>query len=158
MKKLESISAPLRLALIMAIICGILFPVVVTGIGQTVFPYQANGELAQVNNTTIGSYLIGQSANGSSYLFNIRNNSASGVDPDITVASALSQANTIHNSTNISLAFLDGMIHNNTKYSLFFFGTAYVNALNLNIMLIEHFHGTVRFYGNIYNNLGKRKG
>ncbi len=151
MKVGKMISGTLRMALILVVICGFLYPVVVTGIGQTVFPYQSNGELAHLNNSTVGSYLIGQSSNNSRYLFNVRNDSASGVDPDITVASALVQANTIHNTTNISLAYLEGLIKNNTHYSMFFFGTPYVDSLYLNIQIIDHFHNTISAYGKIYN-------
>ncbi len=153
MKGGKLISSTMRLALVLALICGVIYPVVVTGIGQAFFPFQANGEMAQVNNATVGSYLIGQSTNNSHYLFNVRNDSASGVDPDITVASALAQAQVIHNSTNISLTYLDGLIHNNTRYSMFFFGTAYVDSLSLNIQIIDHFHSRIAVYGKIYDGL-----
>ncbi|MCL4412106.1 MAG: potassium-transporting ATPase subunit C [Candidatus Thermoplasmatota archaeon] len=153
MKGRKLISGTLRLALIFAVICGVVYPVVVTGIGQALFPYQANGDLAQLGNATVGSYLIGQSVNNSPYLFHVRNDSASGVDPDITVASALAQALVIHNTTNISIAYLDGLIHNNTQYSMFFFGTAFVNALSLNIQIIDHFHNSIAVYAKIYNML-----
>lgn len=155
MKGSRMLSSTLRMALVLVVICGVLYPVAVTGIGQAVFPYQANGEPAHVDNTTIGSYLIGQSSNNSHYLFNVRNDSASGVDPDITVASAMAQANVIHSTTNISLTYLDGLIKNNTHYSMFFFGTAYVDSLYLNIQIIDHFHNTVSVYGKIYNETGK---
>lgn len=158
MKAKKMISSSLRMALILVLICGLLYPALVTGIGQGVFPYQANGELAKLDNTTVGSYLIGQSTNNSEYLFNVRNNSASGVDPDITVASALIQAQVIHNATNISLSYLDGLIHNNTRHTLFFFGTAYVNALKLDIQIIDEFHSKIALYSKIYNNTGKTTG
>ncbi|MHB1708110.1 MAG: potassium-transporting ATPase subunit C [Thermoplasmataceae archaeon] len=153
MKVGKTISGTLRLALVLALICGLIYPVVATGIGQALFPYQSNGELARVNGAIVGSYLIGQSTNNSHYLFNVRNDSASGVDPDITVESALAQASVIHNSTGISLVYLDGLIHNNTQYSMFFFGTAYVDSLSLNIQIIEHFHNSIAVYGKIYNGL-----
>ena len=140
MKGRKLISSTLRLALILAVICGVVYPIMVTGLGQAIFPYQANGDLAHLGNTTIGSYLIGQSTNNSHYLFNVRNDSASGVDPDITVASALAQAQ---------------VIHNNTRYSMFFFGTAYVDSLSLNIQIINHFHNSVPVYGKIYNRMNK---
>ncbi len=155
MKVGKLISGTLRLAIVLAIICGVIYPVAVTGIGQALFPYQANGEMAQVNNATVGSYLIGQSTNNSHYLFNVRNDSASGVDPDITVTRALAEAQVIHNTTNISLTYLDGLIHNDTRYSMFFFGTAYVDSLYLNIQIIDHFHNSISVYGKIYNGMNK---
>jgi K+-transporting ATPase ATPase C chain len=145
---------PIRAAIILAIICGLIYPVAVTIVGQELIPYQSNGSVTSLNNTPIGSYLIGQSIT-SPYLFHIRNNSASGVDPDITVTSALKQAVIIHNNTNISLTYLDKLIHNNTRYTLLFFGTTYVNALRLNLELITSFHNTVSQYEKIYDNITK---
>lgn len=152
MKVKELIRGPLGLAIAMLVICGFIFPVVVTGVGQGLFHYQANGSLAEVNNTTVGSYLVGQSTD-SPYLFHIRNDSASGIDPDITVANATMQAHVIHNETGVSMAYLGSQIHNNTKYTMFFFGTAYVDALTLNLHIIEKYHGTVSQYGSMYRNI-----
>lgn len=146
------IRGPLGLAVAMFVICGLIFPVVVTGVGQAAFHYQANGSLAELNSTTVGSYLVGQSTN-SPYLFHIRNDSASGIDPDITVANATIQAYRIHKETGVSIAYLDGQIHNNTKYTLFFFGTGYVDALTLNLHLVETYHSRISEYGSIYRNL-----
>ncbi len=147
-------TVPVRAAIVLAVICGLIYPVAVTAVGQGFIQYQANGSVALLNNTTVGSYLIGQSVT-SPDLFNIRNDSASGVDPDITVVSALNQATIIHNNTNISMSYLQKLIHNNTRYTLLFFGTAYVNALRLNLELITAFHNRVTQYGEIYANITK---
>lgn len=51
----------LRALVVFTIVLGIGYPLVVLGIGQLVFPNQANGSLLTVDNTVVGSSLIGQS-------------------------------------------------------------------------------------------------
>lgn len=43
------------------VVCGLGYTLVVTGIAQVAFPYQANGSLIKVDDKTVGSELIGQS-------------------------------------------------------------------------------------------------
>ncbi|MGD0922801.1 MAG: potassium-transporting ATPase subunit KdpC [Terriglobia bacterium] len=50
----------LRIALTFTVLTGFLYPGLVTGICQLLFPRQANGSLVKVNGQVIGSSLIGQ--------------------------------------------------------------------------------------------------
>jgi K+-transporting ATPase ATPase C chain len=86
------------LAVVSLLICGLFFPLLVTGIAQVFLPYQANGEIVQLNGKTVGSDLIAQTFTLPIF-FHPRNDSASGVDPHIPLADAYAQIPTISNAT-----------------------------------------------------------
>lgn len=64
-------TSSLRPALVMtalfALLLGIAYPLALTGIGQVVFPSQANGSLIQENGKVIGSSVVGQAFTGEGY-------------------------------------------------------------------------------------------
>jgi K+-transporting ATPase ATPase C chain len=49
------------------VLLGIIYPLVVTGIAQVLFPKKANGQLIEVNGKVIGSHIIGQAFAGERY-------------------------------------------------------------------------------------------
>jgi K+-transporting ATPase ATPase C chain len=51
----------------MTLITGVIYPVVITVIGQTVFSQQANGSIIKKDSTAVGSLLIAQNPPDSSY-------------------------------------------------------------------------------------------
>ena len=58
------ITSALRPAIVMtilfAVLLGLVYPLAMTGIGQTIFPHQANGSLVRVGGRVIGSDVVGQ--------------------------------------------------------------------------------------------------
>ena len=143
---LKNLRPIIGLTLVSLLICGILFPIVITGIGQVFFPYQANGELAQLNGQNVGSVLIAQNFTLPIF-FQERNESqsASGVDPDITLQQAYSQIPGISNATGIPVSSLTNLVNENQQGTLGIFGNPYDDPLQLNLLLIKD-------YPSVYSN------
>ena len=55
--------------LILTVITGVIYPLVVTGVAQVVFPRQANGSLVVIGGKTYGSELIGQQFDDPKYFW-----------------------------------------------------------------------------------------
>jgi K+-transporting ATPase ATPase C chain len=72
----------LRASLVTWVLCGIAYPLVLTGLGQWLMPVQANGSLeTSSDGTVIGSRLIGQAWNGPEW-FHGRPSATTGTDPN----------------------------------------------------------------------------
>jgi potassium-transporting ATPase KdpC subunit len=185
----------LMLTVILTIVTGFIYPGIVTGLAQLIFPSQANGSLVYANGKLVGSELIGQywtlpqyfhgrpsvtvnpstgtpepyaadnstasnaGPTNAAYIQTVQQRvaalkkenpnappgpvpddlvtaSASGLDPDISLAGALYQAPRIAQARGLSLAQVQQLITDHeTGRFLWIFGEAYVNVLDLNLAL-----------------------
>src|SRR5438270_2821771 len=73
----EQILPGLRIKLFMTLALGVVYPLMMTGVSQALFPKRANGSLIKAGNKVIGSELIGQSFTNAEY-FHPRPSSAGG--------------------------------------------------------------------------------
>ena len=190
---MKHLKTSIKLSIVFIIVCGLIYPLVLTGVGQVFMNSQANGSLIYVNDKVVGSKLIGQeftsdmffhgrpstinynttttesttfetgstadSANSSKLTSSVesrinkfltenptvaRHNlpaslfteSASGLDPDITLQGAEVQIDRVSKATGISRVDLIKYI-NESKESVSPSVETLINVLQLNIKIAE---------------------
>jgi K+-transporting ATPase ATPase C chain len=172
----------------LTLICCVLYPLAVTGIGQAAFPSQAGGSMVERGGQPVGSRLIGQAFTSPRYFWSrpsattpMANNgagsnganqgptnpalldavkeriaalkaadpanaapipvdlvttSASGLDPEISVAAGRYQVARVAAARNLGSDRIAALVAANTAPQYFgFFGEARVNVLALNLAL-----------------------
>ena len=72
---ISSLRPALVMTLLFALLLGLAYPLALTGIGQALFPDQANGSLVRDNGTVVGSTVVGQAFTSERY-FNTRPSAA----------------------------------------------------------------------------------
>jgi K+-transporting ATPase ATPase C chain len=66
--------------LVTTVLFGLLFPLLITGLAQVLFPKQANGELVTRNGQVVGSRWVGQSFSSSGYFHSRPSSAGTGYD------------------------------------------------------------------------------
>jgi potassium-transporting ATPase KdpC subunit len=63
----KNLITAILMTLATTVLLGIVYPLVVTGLAQVLFPQKANGQLIKANGKLVGSKIIGQAFSGPSY-------------------------------------------------------------------------------------------
>ena len=159
----RQLPAAIGMLIIFTVLTGVVYPLVVTAIGQIAFNDKAEGSLVEVDGEVVGSKLIGQpftapgyfhprpSAAGDGYdAYRDENGlaeqtrvpvdavtaSASGLDPHISVANAELQARRVAEARGLDVdAVLELVDEHTSGRTLGFLGEEGVNVLELNMAL-----------------------
>jgi K+-transporting ATPase ATPase A chain len=184
----KQVKPALVLFFLLTFLVGIIYPLVITGIAQLVFPVQSNGNLIEHNGNIVGSVLIGQPFTSPGYFWgrlsatspfpynagassgsnfgpgnpalmgavkarvdalhsadpdnslpipvDLVTSSASGLDPDISIAAAFYQVPRIARERNLSENDVTALVEQQTEHQQFgLFGEQRINVLKLNLAL-----------------------
>jgi K+-transporting ATPase ATPase C chain len=181
----QNLKIAILMTVVTTVLLGIIYPLIVTGLAQVIFPEKANGQLISRNGAVIGSRIIGQPFTGTEYFhsrpsaagtgYDAANSggtnlgptnkvlitrvdqdaasihaqnlsepvpvdmvttSASGLDPDISIAAAEFQVPRIAQARGMAEAQVQQLIASHiTGRQLAFLGEPRVNVLELNLAL-----------------------
>jgi potassium-transporting ATPase KdpC subunit len=81
---IRHLGTALRVTIVSIVLLGLIYPLVMTGIAQVLFPKQANGSLVTVNGKVVGSAIIGQLWTKPQYFQGRPSAAGKGYDPTAT--------------------------------------------------------------------------
>ena len=89
----KNLITALLMTLVTTVLFGLLFPLVITGLAQVLFPSKANGQLLTRNGKLVGSGLIGQSFTSAGYFHSRPSSAGTGYDAGNSGGSNLGPTN-----------------------------------------------------------------
>lgn len=81
------------MTVVTTVLFGLLFPLLITGLAQVLFPKQANGELVTRKGKVVGAHLIGQSFSSPGYFHSRPSSAGTGYDASSSGGSNLGPTN-----------------------------------------------------------------
>jgi K+-transporting ATPase ATPase C chain len=98
---LKELGPGLRLAVVFTVLTGLIYPAVMTGISEVIFPTASKGSLVTVNRKVVGSRLIGQSFSKPEYFHPRPSAAGNGYDASASGATNLgpTSAKLLHGTT-----------------------------------------------------------
>ena len=142
---------------VLLLVCGLIFPLALTGLSSLLFPKQAEGSLIEAEGKIVGSEHVGQEftedyylwSRPSAYHYNVYREEDggryyndgtefSGLDPDISPEAAEIQIPRIAEASGLSREEVEQIVEHNTEGKLLgIFGEETVHVLQTNLEIAE---------------------